>query len=85
MSKKHSEEMLWKLQDAINEVENRKRSEVSHIKRNDELGKKILELEGNLNAALAEKREIMKAYDLVKAEKNALLSALNAARKKTRA
>ncbi|XP_038875184.1 uncharacterized protein PFB0145c isoform X2 [Benincasa hispida] len=69
VSKKHSEEMLWKLQDAINEVENRKKSEVTHIKRNEELGKKIVELEGNLNAALTEKREIMKAYDLVKAEK----------------
>ncbi|XP_008460500.2 uncharacterized protein LOC103499300 [Cucumis melo] len=69
VSKKHSEEMLWKLQDAINEVENRKKSEVTHIKRNEELGMKIVEVEGNLNAALAEKREIMKAYDLVKAEK----------------
>ncbi|XP_022141480.1 putative leucine-rich repeat-containing protein DDB_G0290503 isoform X2 [Momordica charantia] len=69
VSKKHSEEMLWKLQDAINEVETRKKSEVSHIKRNEELGKKILELEGNLNAALSEKRELTKAYDLVKAEK----------------
>ncbi|KAG6602046.1 hypothetical protein SDJN03_07279, partial [Cucurbita argyrosperma subsp. sororia] len=69
VSKKHSEEMLWKLQDAIDEVENRKRTEVSHIKRNEELGNKILELEDNLNAAVSEKREITKAYDLVKAEK----------------
>ncbi|KAG6579019.1 hypothetical protein SDJN03_23467, partial [Cucurbita argyrosperma subsp. sororia] len=69
VSKKHSEEMLWKLQDAINEVENRKKSEVSHIKRNEELGKKILELEGYLNEALSKKREVEKAYDLMKAEK----------------
>ncbi|KAL5559206.1 hypothetical protein UlMin_035417 [Ulmus minor] len=69
ISKKHSEEMLWKLQDAIDEVENKKKSEASHLKRNEELGMRILELESELQSAVSEKRELMKAYDLMKAEK----------------
>ncbi|XP_050265623.1 uncharacterized protein LOC126709424 isoform X4 [Quercus robur] len=69
ISKKHSDEMLWKLQDAINEVENKKKSEASHLKRNEELGLRILELEAELQSALSEKRELMNACDLMKAEK----------------
>nr|XP_023876396.1 early endosome antigen 1 isoform X7 [Quercus suber] len=69
ISKKHSDEMLWKLQDAINEVENKKKSESSHLKRNEELGLRILELEAELQSALSEKRELMNACDLMKAEK----------------
>lgn len=69
LSKKHSEEMLWKLQDAIDDIENRKKSEASHIKRNEELGMKILDLEAQLQAVLSEKRNLLNAYDLVKAEK----------------
>ncbi|PQM37578.1 early endosome antigen 1 [Prunus yedoensis var. nudiflora] len=76
MCKKHSEEMLMKLQDAINEVENRKRSEATHVKRNEELGMRILELESDLHSVLSEKREIMKAYDLMKAEKECSLISL---------
>ncbi|XP_030485454.2 uncharacterized protein LOC115702132 [Cannabis sativa] len=76
ISKKHSEEMLWKLQDAINDVENRKKSEASHLKRNEELGMRILELETDLHSALSEKREIMRAYDLSKAEKECSLISL---------
>ncbi|KAM4075048.1 hypothetical protein ACB094_10G140700 [Castanea mollissima] len=69
LSKKHCDEMLWKLQDAINEVENKKKSEASHLKRNEELGLRILELEAELQSALSEKRELMNACDLMKAEK----------------
>ncbi|XP_062098940.1 COP1-interactive protein 1 isoform X2 [Humulus lupulus] len=76
ISKKHSEEMLWKLQDAINDVEDRKKSEASHLKRNEELGMRILELETDLHSALSEKREIMRAYDLTKAEKECSLISL---------
>ncbi|KAB2628999.1 early endosome antigen 1-like [Pyrus ussuriensis x Pyrus communis] len=76
MSNKHSEEMLWKLQDAVDEVENRKKSEATHVKRNEGLGMKILELESDLHSLLSEKREIMKAYDLMKAEKECSLISL---------
>ncbi|KAK7353118.1 hypothetical protein VNO80_18557 [Phaseolus coccineus] len=69
LSKKHSEEMLWKLQDAVDETENRKKSEASHIKINEELGMKILDLEAELQAVLSDKRNLLNAYDLLKAEK----------------
>ncbi|KAI7980926.1 hypothetical protein LOK49_Contig92G00018 [Camellia lanceoleosa] len=49
ISKKHGEEILWKLQDSIDEIENRKKSEASHLKRNEELSLKILELEAELH------------------------------------
>ncbi|KAJ0085369.1 hypothetical protein Patl1_08466 [Pistacia atlantica] len=68
ISKKHSEEMLWKLQDAIDEIENRKKSEASHLKKNEELGVKILELEAELQSLISEKREKTKAYDQLKSE-----------------
>ncbi|XVF39466.1 hypothetical protein PTKIN_Ptkin01aG0037100 [Pterospermum kingtungense] len=68
VSKRHSEEMLWKLQDAIDDVDNRKKSESSLIKRNEELGVKILELEAELQSLVSDKREKMRAYDLMKAE-----------------
>lgn len=77
MSKKHCEEMLWKLQDAIDEVEKRKKSEATNVKRNEELGMRILELESELHSLLSEKREIMKAYDLMKAEKECSLISLD--------
>ncbi|XP_031272980.1 myosin-9 isoform X1 [Pistacia vera] len=68
ISKKHSEEMLWKLQDAIDEIENRKKSEASHLKKNEELGVKILELEAELQSLISEKREKTNAYDQLKSE-----------------
>eukprot|EP00257_Ricinus_communis_P013938 XP_015571500.1 putative leucine-rich repeat-containing protein DDB_G0290503 isoform X1 [Ricinus communis] len=76
ISKKHSEEMLWKLQDAIDENDNMKKSEACHLKKNEELGVKILELEAELQAVLSDKRERMNAYDLMKAEMECSLISL---------
>ncbi|GMN45261.1 hypothetical protein TIFTF001_014449 [Ficus carica] len=76
ISKKHGEEILMKLQDAIDELENRRRSEASHSKRNEELGMRILELESDLHSAISEKREIMRAYDVMKAENECSLISL---------
>ncbi|XP_050208593.1 uncharacterized protein LOC126658129 isoform X2 [Mercurialis annua] len=76
ISKKHSEEMLWKLQDAIDDNENRKKSEACHLKKNEELGMKILELEAELQSVLSEKRERMNAYDRMKAEMECSLISL---------
>ncbi|KAI6687686.1 hypothetical protein NL676_024514 [Syzygium grande] len=76
MSKKHSEEMLWKLQDAVDEVESRKKFEASNMKKNEELGVKILELESELQAAVAEKREKSMAFDCMKAEMECSLISL---------
>ncbi|KAL1182013.1 hypothetical protein V6Z11_A02G089600 [Gossypium hirsutum] len=68
VSKKHREEMLWKLQDAIDDIDNRKKSEASYIKINAELGIKILEFEAELQSLISDKREKIRAYDLMKAE-----------------
>ncbi|GMI78428.1 hypothetical protein like AT1G22060 [Hibiscus trionum] len=68
ISKKHSEEMLWKLQGALDEIDSRKKAESSYLKRNEELGAKILELETELQSLISDKREKMSAYDLMKAE-----------------
>ncbi|KAL5779601.1 hypothetical protein ACOSQ2_010338 [Xanthoceras sorbifolium] len=76
ISKKHGEELLWKLQDALDEIENRKKSEASHLKKNEELGVKLLELEAELQALISDKREKTKAYDLLKAELECSLMSL---------
>ncbi|GAB4861019.1 hypothetical protein Ancab_036181 [Ancistrocladus abbreviatus] len=68
ISKKHGEELLWKLQDALDQLESRKKSEASRIKRNEELSLRILELEAQLHTVLSDNREKVKAYDQIKAE-----------------
>ncbi|CAN0877352.1 hypothetical protein LINGRAHAP2_LOCUS11839 [Linum grandiflorum] len=76
ISQKHSDEMLWKLQDAIDEIENRKKSEVHYSKKNEELGMKMLELESELQSLLSEKRERLNEYDRMKAEMECSLISL---------
>ncbi|KAL8144281.1 hypothetical protein V2J09_017313 [Rumex salicifolius] len=68
ISRKHGEEMLMKLQDAIDEVEKRRKTEASHLKRTEELSLKISELEGQLSTTLSDNRDKFKDYDQVKAE-----------------
>ncbi|GMH01091.1 hypothetical protein Nepgr_002930 [Nepenthes gracilis] len=68
ISKKHGEEMLRKLQDFVDQLEDTKRSEASQLKRNEELSLKILELEDELQSVISANREKIKAYDQVKAE-----------------
>ncbi|KAL2894355.1 Ninein-like protein [Bienertia sinuspersici] len=68
ISKKHGEEMLWKLQDALDELENRKKNEASQVQRNEELLLKITELEDELQSVLSENRERFMAYEQLKAE-----------------
>ncbi|KAL9271606.1 hypothetical protein AKJ16_DCAP23051, partial [Drosera capensis] len=68
ISKKHGEEMLCKLQDAVDQLEKTKKSEASEIKRNEELSQIISALEEELNSALFDVREKANAYDQVKAE-----------------
>ncbi|XP_021714839.1 GRIP and coiled-coil domain-containing protein 2-like [Chenopodium quinoa] len=68
ISKKHGEEMLWKLQDALDELENRKKCEASQLKRNEELLLKITELEDELQSVLSDNRERFMEYEQLKAE-----------------
>lgn len=76
MSKKHGEEILMKLQDAIDENEARKKAESSHLKRTKELEDKILELEANRQSVIYDKREKTTAYDMMKAELDCTLLSL---------
>ncbi|EYU43583.1 hypothetical protein MIMGU_mgv1a000135mg [Erythranthe guttata] len=76
MSKKHGEEMLLKLQDAIDEIESRKKSEAVSLKKSDELALRMSNLEEELKAAILEKREKSNAYDRTKAELECALLSL---------
>ncbi|KAF9608198.1 hypothetical protein IFM89_007820 [Coptis chinensis] len=80
VSKKHGEEMLLKLNDVLNEVENRRKGEASHVKRNEELLLKILELETELQLILGDKREKAKYFDKLKAELECSLISLDCCR-----
>ncbi|KAL3844755.1 hypothetical protein ACJIZ3_002158 [Penstemon smallii] len=73
---KHGEDMLLKLQDAIDEIEDRKKSEAVNLKRNDELSLKLLELETELQSVVTEKREKINSYDRTKAELECALLSL---------
>ncbi|TMW85146.1 hypothetical protein EJD97_023699 [Solanum chilense] len=76
ISKKHGEDMLLKLQDALDEIESRKRSEALHLRKNEDLALKILSLESELQSLLSDKREIVKDHDRIKAELECALLSL---------
>ncbi|KAK4352423.1 hypothetical protein RND71_027941 [Anisodus tanguticus] len=76
ISKKHGEDMLLKLQDALDEIESRKRSESLHLKKNEDLALKILALESELQSLLSDKREINNDHDRIKAELECALLSL---------
>ncbi|KAL5703877.1 hypothetical protein ACHQM5_022372 [Ranunculus cassubicifolius] len=77
LSKKHGDEMLLKLQDALSEVEDLRKSEASSVKRTEELLTKITELETELQIAVSEKREKGNAFDKMKAELECSLISLD--------
>ncbi|KAJ9545912.1 hypothetical protein OSB04_025619 [Centaurea solstitialis] len=64
VSKRHGEEMLFKLQDALDEIESRKKSEASQLKRIEELSLKVAELEAEIQSANSDKPD----YDRIRAE-----------------
>lgn len=76
ISKKHGEEMLLKLQDAVDEIETRKRSEALHSKRNEELALKLLALDAEFQSVLSDNREKLRACDRMKAELECALLSL---------
>ena len=76
MSKKHSEGILMKLQDSIDENEARKKVESSYLKRTKELEDKILELEADMQSVMNDRREKTTAYDMMKAELDCSLLSL---------
>ncbi|XP_009409150.2 sporulation-specific protein 15 [Musa acuminata AAA Group] len=68
VSKKYAEEMLLKLQNALDEVECTKKNEVSLLKMIEELSGKISNLESELERVLTDRRELAKTYDRIKNE-----------------
>ena len=76
MSKKHGEELLMKLQDAIDESEARKKAQSNQLKRTKELEDQILELEADRQSVIYDKRETTMAYDMMKAELDCSLLSL---------
>lgn len=72
VSKRHGEEMLFKLQDALDEIESRKKSEASQLRRIEELSFKIVELEAEIQSAASDKPD----YDRIRAELECALLSL---------
>ncbi|KAK9073006.1 hypothetical protein SSX86_007328 [Deinandra increscens subsp. villosa] len=54
VSKRHGDDILIKLQDALNEIESRKKSEASYLKKIEDLSFKVGGLEGELESIQAE-------------------------------
>jgi chromosome segregation ATPase len=65
VSKKYSEEMLLKLQNALDEVETGRKNEIALAKRIEELSMEVSELEVEMQDLSAEKRELSNAYDSI--------------------
>ncbi|XP_038985946.1 myosin-11-like isoform X1 [Phoenix dactylifera] len=82
ISKKYAEEMLLKLENALNEVENRKKNEFALAKRIEELSKKILDLETELQTVLTDRKELDKTYDRMKAELECTMLTLDCCKEK---
>ncbi|KAH9623447.1 hypothetical protein KSS87_004525 [Heliosperma pusillum] len=77
ISEKHGGEMLRKLQNALDDLENTKKHEASQRKRNEELLLKIDELEIELHMVLADNREKFTAYEQMKAEMDCSIMSLD--------
>jgi chromosome segregation ATPase len=65
VSKKYSEEMLLKLQSALDEVETGRKNEIALAKRIEELSMEVSELEVEMQDLSSEKRELSNAYDSI--------------------
>ncbi|KAG8091434.1 hypothetical protein GUJ93_ZPchr0012g21146 [Zizania palustris] len=68
ISKKYAEEMLLKLQSALDEVETGRKNEIALAKRIEELSMRISEMEVEMQDTSADKRELSNAYDNIVTE-----------------
>jgi uncharacterized protein YoxC len=68
VSKKYAEEMLLKLQSALDDVETGKKNEIALAKRIEELSMKVSEMEVEMQDLSADKRELSNAYDSMMTE-----------------
>ncbi|XP_042408200.1 sporulation-specific protein 15-like isoform X1 [Zingiber officinale] len=83
VSKKYAEEMLLKLQNALDEVESRKKTEVSLVKKFEDLSEKISNLECELVTVLTERKELAKAHDRITNELECTVLNLECCREKS--
>ncbi|KAL6643040.1 hypothetical protein ACP70R_021221 [Stipagrostis hirtigluma subsp. patula] len=63
VSKKYAEEMLLKLQSALDEVETGRKNEIALAKRIEELSMKVSEMEVEMQDLSSDKRDLSNAYD----------------------
>ncbi|KAL5232401.1 hypothetical protein ABZP36_031177 [Zizania latifolia] len=68
LSKKYAEEMLLKLQSALDEVFTGRKNEIALAKRIEELSMRISEMEVEMQGTSADKRELSNAYDSIVTE-----------------
>ncbi|XP_039784601.1 girdin-like isoform X2 [Panicum virgatum] len=68
VNKKYAEEMLLKLQNALDDVETGKKNEIALAKRIEELSIKISEMEVEMHDLSTDKRELSNAYDSMMTE-----------------
>ncbi|KAF8686146.1 hypothetical protein HU200_043679 [Digitaria exilis] len=68
VNKKYAEEMLLKLQSALDDVETGKKNEIALAKKIEELSMKISEMEVEMQDLSADKRELSNAYDSMMTE-----------------
>jgi chromosome segregation ATPase len=68
VSKKYAEEMLMKLQTALDEVETGKKNEIALAKRIEELSISLSEMEAEMQSIRTDRRELVSAYDNLKTE-----------------
>uniref|UniRef100_A0A0E0M6W4 C2 NT-type domain-containing protein n=1 Tax=Oryza punctata TaxID=4537 RepID=A0A0E0M6W4_ORYPU len=68
VSKKYAEEMLLKLQSALDEVETGRKNEIALAKRIEELSMRISEMELEMQDASADKRDLSNSYDSIVTE-----------------
>ncbi|PUZ39129.1 hypothetical protein GQ55_9G259800 [Panicum hallii var. hallii] len=68
VNKKYAEEMLLKLQNALDDVETGKKNEIALAKRIEELSMKISEMEVEMHDLSADKKELSNAYDSMMTE-----------------
>lgn len=68
VSKNYAEEMLMKLQNALDDVETGKKNEIALAKRIEELSISLSELEAEMQSLRTDRRELVSAYDNLKTE-----------------
>ncbi|PKA52945.1 hypothetical protein AXF42_Ash001926 [Apostasia shenzhenica] len=68
VSQKYAEEMLMKLQNALDEIEYRKKNEASLAKRNEDMAIELSDLDIELQTTTTDRKVLIKSYESMKAD-----------------